>query len=444
MKISRRGFLSATALWGASYAERSAAFTQKIRDQRYAICQGATDSSSTTISALVPNNAEYDVIVTGSQGERIQQVALAVHQRDHSDSKLLQLTITGLQPGRDYQLAIARSDSSYVERRFFQSLNLKSEKVRIALASCMNDHIHSARVWQSMERQKPDAIFFLGDAVYADHPSLFDRRTADPRQMWERFVEAWSTLDFYKWPSLKPVFATWDDHDYGSNNSNRKYPHKEYAAEHFKAFYGQLPDTTSFLKGPGISYELKAFGQQFLFLDGRTFRSEARASEQTFFGREQENWLLQKLSEGSGPAWIVSGSQWFGGYLEKESYEYSHGDSFEWMLEQLAEVTRNISFVSGDVHFSEVMAIEESLLGYPTLEVTASSIHSPTVPGWHRLFSNPRRLRSTGRHNFLALDLELTPGGGQQETIRSFGKGRRALFTVTRRIDSQGRVEIES
>jgi alkaline phosphatase D len=243
MKLSRRGFLSATALLGASYAEKSSAFSQKIRDQRYAICQGATDATSTTLSVVVPDGQAYWVEVYDSNGNAAGRDSGVIHRRPHSRHGVLQVQITGLKPGESYTIEVHKHQSSYIERRKFKTLDPSRRRARLALVSCMNDHLHSARNWQSLERQQPDAIFFLGDAVYADHPGLFERRKADPKQLWTRFIEAWMKLDFYRWPELKPVFATWDDHDYGLNNSNRTYAHKEAAAENFRTFYGLLGES---------------------------------------------------------------------------------------------------------------------------------------------------------------------------------------------------------
>ncbi|MEO0335716.1 MAG: hypothetical protein AAF202_04955, partial [Pseudomonadota bacterium] len=154
-----------------------------------------------------------------------------------------------------------------------------------------------------------------------------------------------------------------------------------------------------------------------------------------------EEWVFSRLRNGKGPAWLLTGSQWFGGYLEKEAYEWLYPESFEAFVERLKGSGRYISFVSGDVHFSEVMDLEPELLGYPSIEITTSSLHSLTVAGWHRLFRNPRRQVSTSRHNFVLLNLELN-ADGQSELIQCFGKGRSPAFEVKRELAEDQQAQI--
>lgn len=430
MKLSRRGFLSASALLGASYFEQSYGINREIRDQRYAICQRDTDFDRASFSILVPNGGfDYKIEVENSAGalqrdDKVESIPYA--KKSH---RLYRVQFMGLRPHETYTLKVSNPKNSYVERRTFQTLDFASSKAKVALLSCMNDFFHRDVMWQKLEQHNPDVLFFLGDAVYADMTSLTGRRTADPPQLQSRFVQAWNKIDFYKWPHLKPVYAVWDDHDFGSNNSNRNYPHAEFSKANFRHFYGPSIGTRSTSLGPGVSFSLSAYGQQFIFLDGRTFRTEEGASTESLFGKEQEDWAFSQLVSGSGPAWLLSGSQWFGGYLEKESYEFTHPNSFQNFLQMIRSTGRHVSFVSGDVHFSEIMEIESEILGYDTLELTASSLHSLTIPGWHRLFRNPRRVNSTSKHNFLLLELD---SQSNEQCISCIGRRRRPFFKYER------------
>src|SRR5690606_31654453 len=143
-------------------------------------------------------------------------------------------------------------------------------------------------------------------------------------------------------------------------------------------------------------------------LDGRTFRDSRRESHK-MFGQDQEKWLAEVVDR--EVSWLLTGSQFFGGYLKKDSYESNFPQDFKRFIGFLRELPTQFILGSGDVHFSEVMSIEEEQLGYPTLEITASSLHSFSVPGLPWFYEiirgeNPRRIAATGSHNFTLVEVK--------------------------------------
>ncbi len=66
----------------------------------------------------------------------------------------------------------------------------------------------------------------------------------------------------------------------------------------------------------------RAFGQKFILMDDRSFRSVVSVNatnEQTLYGTDQEKWLFTELAADASPAWIMNGFQFFGGYHSFES-----------------------------------------------------------------------------------------------------------------------------
>ena len=44
-------------------------------------------------------------------------------------------------------------------------------------------------------------------------------------RLWRRHAEARMTLEIYYSKRLYPIFATWDDHDFGKNDAGKQFPY---------------------------------------------------------------------------------------------------------------------------------------------------------------------------------------------------------------------------
>lgn len=252
-------------------------------------------------------------------------------------------------------------------------------------------------MWNCLKVQNPDLIFFIGDTCYADQSS-----DGSPLGFWTRYVEARNRLGVYRHQVLTPILASWDDHDFGKNNSDGSFIHKKFMSELFSTFW-LFPTEKNYRRDMGIYQDFTAFGQKFYLMDCRYFRSP-----DTHYGSEQEEMLYDSLNTFDQPSWLMNGSQFFGGYLKKESYEHMQNESFKKFCQQLSTVKAPVCFVSGDIHFSELMAIEPEVLGYKTFEITSSSIHSFTFLQQHNFKKNPRRLQKCGtsKHNFKIVTID--------------------------------------
>lgn len=405
MKFNRRAFMTVATIAGSTFLEKS--WSGNIWGySRLSILQGVTNETMTEMTIVFPSWMRLDVYAANSKGEKIFPCeAEVINLIPNSENIILKICFEGLSVKDQYQLFVENGNGHIVDQRNFKTLDLNKKNPKIAVLSCMNDFLHRYRIWGSLFSDKPDVIFFVGDSVYADFKSFGEKKRATPKQLWNRFSEARNKLFVYFQPTLTPILAIWDDHDFGLNNADSTYPYVPETQKNFLSFFAQSDSNPSLERGPGIAFKWSAFGKSFYFLDGRSFRSSRHEKHETVFGEDQEEWLFDHLNQDQSPAWLITGSQWFGGYIKGEGYERTHPKSFKGFLERLKKNQSQIQFISGDVHFSEVMAIEESLLGYPTFEFTCSSMHSLTFPGWHKVTSNPRRLEAASSHNYCLFDL---------------------------------------
>lgn len=379
--------------------------------QNLSILQGATDETSTQINIFAPVNKNYTFAVS-FDNSLLETPPVQTKTHPGSQTKVLQLHIENLTSDLTYTLRVYEGDKidskNIVDERFFRTLPKNWKQARIFVISCTDDSYEDLqkKQWKQIFEQKPDLLFLIGDSVYVDGGAI--RLTSvGPEDIWRRYSETAARLDLYKSKSLTPVFATWDDHDYGINDGGMNFEHKLFAQTVFKTFF-PMKNNALLESGPGVASALKIGTQQFLFLDDRSFRTPKNLKPQSHFGPEQHLWLVQKIKNHNGPTWLISGDQFFGAYHRFESFEGHHPEDFKSFLKDLDQTNKTVLFLSGDRHLSEFMEIEKSQLGHKTIELTSSGLHARMHPGSASQHKNKRRIfAKDGLSNYLDLKIDL-------------------------------------
>ncbi|MCO5142100.1 MAG: alkaline phosphatase D family protein [Oligoflexia bacterium] len=234
------------------------------------------------------------------------------------------------------------------------------------------------------------------------------------------------TLEIYHLPRLIPIIAVWDDHDFGLNNSNSEnYPYIKESQKNFLTYFPMNPKYCSYLqRGPGVSTCFSFREQQIVLLDDRSFRLPSGSKDpHAHWGASQEEWCIQKVREQRGTTWLMNGSQFFPHVMWKESVAGDHPEQLKGFVKNIQSTGRKVIFASGDVHYSEISRIEREILGFETYEITSSSIHSKSVPGFPHLVPNPRRVASVGKRNYILVDCNIG-GNSNRFKVTSFSPGR--------------------
>lgn len=211
-----------------------------------------------------------------------------------------------------------------------------------------------------------------------------------------------------------PILATWDDHDYGWNDSGRHYPFKEESKSIFLDFFEEPADSDRRAR-PGIydSYEY-ALGDkalQIILLDTRTFRDDLRPyagefsedgryfygldyaphtdRDSTLLGEAQWQWLEEELRKPADIRIVGSSTQFgieFNGYEAWANFPHEQ----QRFLDLIRKTRANgLLFLSGDVHYAEISRLKVPDL-YPIYDFTSSGLSST----WH--FATPNRNRIEG------------------------------------------------
>jgi hypothetical protein len=409
MVLSRREFLQSTGLLLAASAVptdlNSPETWRAINPDGWPILQGPTDATSASLIILHPRRERVQMEIKDPLGQNVSWTILETWDLPGQDLSSSEILVTGLTPLVDYQLGLINSAGKIFDRRTFRSLDVSSKSLRFAVASCSKTQYGklSVTMWEAVAREKCDLVFLIGDTCYAN-----DGEESQEGFAW-KYAEARNQYSWYRLPRLVPTISVWDDHDYGSNNGDKTWKFKSFMAQMFRKFYGAQPNTI-WQPAFGMGSVFRAGGQRFYFMDDRSFRDDPRNPNGYEWGSEQREWLLADLAASNEPAWIINGTQFFGAYLKTESYEGQHTKDFRDFIAKLKTVPAPVSFISGDVHFSEIMEIEPQALGYRTYEFTSSSIYSSNFPYFDHRYENPRRIDSEWRHNFLVLDSDVSAG----------------------------------
>lgn len=263
---------------------------------------------------------------------------------------------------------------------------------KIAFGSCYNPRDKVDPMFDAVIAQKPDVFVFLGDNIYGD--------TTDMTVLAKKYAELEAVDGFRKLRDATYLIATWDDHDYGTNDGGRSYLKREESEKIFLDFYKDPVDSPR-RKRPGIyaSYTFGTPGKtcQLLVLDTRYFRDEIPRSKakkkkgtvgwydptkdesKTLLGEDQWQWLEQQLQVPADLRIIASSIQTLSFEKGMENWgnvPHEQKRLFDLLTKHEAHHTFAIS---GDVHFAELS--KKDLDGYPFYDLTSSGF-SHTNKSW--------------------------------------------------------------
>ena len=272
--------------------------------------------------------------------------------------------------------------------------------------------------WRAIASKKPDLFILMGDNIYSD--------STDPSKQRRMYLEFRADPHFRAFGATTPIYAVWDDHDYGKNNSDRTQPGKERSLKTFNEIWPNPPSQAQ--NTPGIWTRFTVGQAELFLLDGRYHRSPNIAPdgpEKTMLGAEQRAWFMKVLTESKAVFKLpVSGSSWNCG--GPESWNHSFTYEYDTILKHIAEKrTPGIILLGGDRHQLSIgVRPRESWGGYDLHEWMAGQIWNyqrDLESGYVRAFG------------LITLNTESKPGTARLEFINSEGKpqkGQRLLYTT--------------
>ncbi|MFN3597902.1 MAG: alkaline phosphatase D family protein [Rubricoccaceae bacterium] len=278
-------------------------------------------------------------------------------------------------------------------------------------------------IFERIADQNPDAMVWLGDNVYLRE---VDWWTADGLNY--RHAHARREPALQRLLASTPQYATWDDHDFGPNDSDRSYALKGAALEAFTRYW---PAASRGLPGvPGVFTQFQYGDAEFFLLDNRYHRSPNATpadAGRTILGEEQLTWLLDALTFSRAPFKIVGmGGQFLNTIPVFENYVNVAPEERAFILREIERRgIEGVVFISGDRHHAELLRLERPG-AYPLYEFTSSPLTAGASTLATRADSperdNPLRVPGTlvaGQRNFGTLSFE-GPRTDRTLTLRAF------------------------
>lgn len=262
--------------------------------------------------------------------------------------------------------------------RFWASSDQPLE--RIAFGSCYKPEKQTL-LWSEVKKLHPQLWIWLGDNFYNDWVGgKYIAFNSDPDAFSRGYEQLRKSQGMEALGELMPerVMATWDDHDFGKNDSGKEYPRKEEARKAFIKFWG-TPDR------PDGVYSSKEWGPKgkcvrVILLDLRYNRDPLPKKGEVslngdMLGEPQWVWLKGELSRPGADLVLIGSSTQF--VAEKHPYERwaNFPKAKTRMLKLISECgAKGVLFLSGDRHNGEISCQKSSVVGYPVYDITSSGL----------------------------------------------------------------------
>lgn len=232
-------------------------------------------------------------------------------------------------------------------------------------------------VFNTIQEKKPDFMLWGGDNVYLREGDL-DSQSG----IFHRYTHTRALPEMQSLLASTHNYAIWDDHDYGSNDSDRAYPFKDLTLNTFKLFWGNPNYGLSDKNGKGITGTFLWGDAQFFLLDNRYFRSPNNNfdTKRVMFDDEQIDWLIDALNASEATfKFIVAGGQILNPAAKFEVMA-TYPEERQKLLERIRKSKVNgVIFLTGDRHLTEMAVLKENAKHYPFYELTSSSLTSGTA-----------------------------------------------------------------
>ncbi|WP_378176661.1 alkaline phosphatase D family protein [Aquimarina sp. SS2-1] len=258
----------------------------------------------------------------------------------------------------------------------------KKSDFTIAFGSC-NKQQHPQPFWKEILKNNPDVFIWGGDNIYGDSANMTKKASDYHIQNKNR--------DYQKVKKQVPVMATWDDHDYGKNDSGAEWEMKKESQQLFLDFLGVAKEDAR-RSQEGI-YTSKVFKHakgsiKVIILDTRYFRSPLlkdstgkkryvphTTGKGTILGQKQWQWLENELKSSTADFnIIVSSIQFLSGEHGWECWANFPGEIDRLQRLIIANKVKNVIILSGDRHISEFSKTNLPDLPYPLIDFTSSGL----------------------------------------------------------------------
>lgn len=253
----------------------------------------------------------------------------------------------------------------------------------LGFGSCAHED-RPVPIWDTINAAQCDAFVLCGDNIYGD--------SADPVILRQKYALLAAMPGFAKLRQTVPLFATWDDHDYGKNDAGAGFPGAAASQKEFCDFF-QVPQASPRRTTPGV-YDCVTLGPtgrrvQLILLDTRMFRSPLKKdpanpkitiantdADATVLGEGQWAWFERRLREPAEIRVVISSIQLISAEHGSEKWENFPAERGRFLTLLRRTRAQGVVVVSGDRHLAELSALTpaDGVL-YPLYDLTTSGLN---------------------------------------------------------------------
>lgn len=330
------------------------------------------------------------------------------------------IRVSGLQPDSEhaYQVLID-GEAAELASPVFRTHPSQGDAsgFRVVFTACAGYAPEHEHIWHTIKDQQPLALLMLGDNVYIDDPE---------HSLTQRFCyyRRFSRPEWRDLVATTGVYAIWDDHDFGKDDSfgGPEIDEPSWKREVFNVFR-QNWNNPSYGGGeaqPGVWFDFHIGDVHFIMLDGRYYREPngrfpkhhpARSEHPSMLGPVQLAWLKQTLLESEATFKVIASPvPWADGIAPRGRQKLDKWEGFpgerEAIFNHLAEHKINgVVLISGDRHRSDAFRIDRSN-GYSLYDFMSAI---PTNYHTHPVVKAPGFLFAYNEDNcFGVLDFDTT------------------------------------
>jgi alkaline phosphatase D len=220
------------------------------------------------------------------------------------------INLSGLRPNTQYYYQV-EIDGEVIELKpvpFFHTYPVRGEATRFDLAFGGGSgytpwHEH---MWNTILSHRPHGFLALGDNVYIDTPKV-------PQTQRYCYYRRQSRPEYRTFSASTPIYAIWDDHDFGTNDCSSSLALNEppwkldvlkiFRENYVNPYYGGDD------QNPGCWFDFSIGDVDFFLLDCRFYRQNPKKSENaTMIGPCQKKWLLDGLLGSKGTFKVIASS----------------------------------------------------------------------------------------------------------------------------------------
>ena len=302
------------------------------------------------------------------------------------------IIIDGLKPGKEYGYQLYINNKKVV---FDYPLSFKTQEVwkyhhapsdfAFSFGTCayINDPEFDRKggaygggyeIFTRIADKKPQFMIWGGDNTYF-RQNEWDSKSA----MIYRYTHDWSIPEKQKLFATVAHYAIVDDHDFGPNDSDGSFWNKNTSMDVFNLFWANPKQVSGF---KSTTFQFNYNDADFFLLDNRYFRDPNNLKTKdpkTILGKEQLDWLKKALVF-SKAKWkfIVMGGQFLNTARNFETYSnYGFDKERQEIIDFIyKEGLKNIIFLTGDRHLSEISLLDQGKRFPKIWDVTVSPFTS--------------------------------------------------------------------